>query len=547
MKNIFIISLIISCAWSLSAQNDPLGGQDKIVLENERIEDVIKSDKPPLKVPYQEIGEDDIPKLNYESQDLYVETDFEPDPPSPAAFQPDPLPEVKNNYVKAGFGRYTTPLLDVYLYSGREQQYDYGIEFSHFSAHADKISRREFNNNRLNLTGSYNLDDRNKVVGNVEVLNTSYWNYGDTVTRASAQALLDTTRMGFTQLAFGANLLRIYEEDNPFEYDLGLNVEFHNDRRTNRELHFTIAPKAKFSINEELDFGLDLTGTFTGARIAGEGQTRVFAGLKPYLSYTTGSFQAIAGLLGNVYNNNEDSVGQSAFVPQLELRARVMPQELTVFLGHTGGLKYNRYSDLIRTNPYLSSIVDIQPSIEKMNLYGGVSGQIPNLLDYNAKVSYRRIENALVNVVPFDGAYFTLGYDSLMTVFGVHLEANHDLLKNVKIGAALDLNNYTTSTLADNFHAPPLQLLAYGEYSKNKLTARTEVNFFGSTPMTVNNEGIVENRPVFADINLSADYKLTSQFSVWAEINNLLNSNYQRWWNYTERPLDFRAGVTLGF
>jgi hypothetical protein len=541
----YIIIIFITCfATGLLAQNDPLGGQDKIVLENERIEDVINSEKPPLKVPFQEIGEDDIPKLNYQSQEIRVETDFEPDPPSPAAYQPEPLPEVTNNYVKAGFGRYVTPLLDVYLYSGREQEYDYGLEFSHFSAHNDNIERREFNNNRLDLTGSYVLNEQNKVAGHLEVLSNSYWNFGDTLSRPN---LADTSKMGITQIALGANLFRQYEEGNQLDYDLGAKIEFHSDRRDNRELHVSVMPEVSFALNEEVDLAAEANFTVTGANIGGFNENRFFGGLKPYIQYNKGSVQAQVGLLANVYNNSVDPEGQSLFVPIAELRARLLPQELTVFLGHTGGIQYNRYSDLIRINPYLSSIVNIQPTLEKMNLYAGVSGQIPNLLDYNARISYRRVENALIHQVPVDGAYFTLGYDSLMTDLGLHLEVNHDLLKNVKIGAALDVHNFTTNTFADNFHAPPLQLTGYGEYRKDKLTARTEVNFFGSTPMTVNAENVVENRPVFLDINLGADYKLTPQFSVWAEINNLLNSNYQRWWNYTERPIDVRAGVTLGF
>ena len=34
-----------------SAQNNPLGGKDTLTLENERIEDVIDSDKPFIKLP----------------------------------------------------------------------------------------------------------------------------------------------------------------------------------------------------------------------------------------------------------------------------------------------------------------------------------------------------------------------------------------------------------------------------------------------------------------------------------------------------------------
>ena len=67
MKIYFSLILALAFTLQVSAQGDPLGGKDKLVLENERIEDVIDSDKPFLKIPYQEIKEGELSNISYES------------------------------------------------------------------------------------------------------------------------------------------------------------------------------------------------------------------------------------------------------------------------------------------------------------------------------------------------------------------------------------------------------------------------------------------------------------------------------------------------
>ena len=59
MKNItYILLFFVLILGGLLAQaqdNNPLEGQDSLVLENERINDVVDSDKPFINPPYQEI------------------------------------------------------------------------------------------------------------------------------------------------------------------------------------------------------------------------------------------------------------------------------------------------------------------------------------------------------------------------------------------------------------------------------------------------------------------------------------------------------------
>ncbi|MDB4285951.1 TonB-dependent receptor, partial [bacterium] len=221
---------------------------------------------------------------------------------------------------------------------------------------------------------------------------------------------------------------------------------------------------------------------------------------------------------------------------------------LTAFAGVDGGMKYNHYFDMIGVNRFLGNDVEIKPSQEKLNIYGGVSGNITEKADYTAMVSYKRIEDALVYTVPVDGAYFAASYDSMMSVFGIHLDLNYDILKELKAGATLDYNAYNTSSLERNFHAPPIKVGVFGTYIwQENLTVSSEINFFGQTPQSLETDGEINKQNAFMDVNLSADYRVTKAFSVWLEFNNLLNAKYERWHNYLERPLDFKGGVTLSF
>ncbi len=542
------LSLFLALAFSLhvSAQGDPLGGKDKLVLENERIEDVIDSDKPFLKIPYQEVKEGELSEISYESKDLYVETDFEPAPPNPRVLDvKKEIPEY-GNFLKAGFGRFATPFAQFYLH-GEQNGYDYGVDLNHLSAHNDVIPFREFRENGGNFHLGY-LTDQSKFLGHLKFYNTRYSNYADTMMRATPELYADSIKMVVTQVDIGGQVLRNYEEEAAYDYDLGASLQFHGDRRSNRELHINLTPNGSYSIGEGIEIGATSALTFTSASIGGQGQSRIFMDFTPSLSYQAGDFSLKAGLRLNYYNNNADSASRAAAVPQLDLRYHLIPGSLTVFAGIGGGLKYNRYYDLIRENRFLGSDVEIKPSIERAHVFGGISGQLGNKADYNAQVNYRKIEDAMVYMIADTGAYFSLAYDSVMTVLGLDIELNYDILEELKAGARLAYNNYSTTTLAKNFHRAPLEMGIYASYTYDKrLTGTAELNIFGTTPMSQDAEGTIINRKTFLDLNLGGDFRLNDRLSLWLEVNNLLNGKFQRWYNYAERPLDIKGGLTFSF
>lgn len=547
----YIFLLTVFSAWvgSTSAQTDPLAGKDTLTLENERIEDVIDSNKPRLNPPKPKAPKPSTEDIRYDSKDFQIETDFQPNPPNPRPIelQTEEQPAY-GNMVKLGFGRFSTPLLQLYLNNAKERDFDYGVNFTHHSSHNDKIELRNFRQDYGSINGSLQSDVF-KLYGKFDMYNTAYSNYANTTdTTTVSDAMKDTLGMGFSRIGFSAGVMSLDDPDLPYYYDLGLKIRSYTGQRENREFHFDIAPTGGFFITEDFSVDVEALLNVGTAKIGGINQRRNFLGFKPAVVYEGTGFQARLGFAWNRFKNNIDSVAYSQLGPWIEASFALFPEELNVIAGVTSGMTYNNYYDMIYENPYLSNSVEIKPTLEKLNVYGGIKGNFGQQFDYSAKVYYKRIENPLIYFTPVDGTFFTAIYDSLMTVVGVHAEVNYDLDSDIKAGAAFNLNTYNTSTIEKNFHAPPARFDIYAAYTWNKkLIVNGELNVYSQTPVSQRENGQVFSRGTFVNVGLSADYRITDKFSVYLKTNNLLSGNYQRWHNYPERPIDFSGGLTFIF
>ena len=546
--NIFVCLFLLIGTQYVFSQQDPLAGKDTLVLENERIEDVIDSEKPYLRPPYQNIIKGDPEQMNYQSKDFHVETDFEPAPPQIKPMEQEKPEDLKNNFIKLGLGRFMTPFGQIYLNKGRDRNVDYGLDFTHHSSHKDNIPlrkfRRDYGNIRLDLIEKdYSLKTR------LQVYNTRYFNYADTVFSSDAVKREDSLKNGFTRVKAGVNLLTNYDPSADYEYDLGLDISYMGGNRGNTEFLLGLKPTGAYFLTDYAKAGITTDFVFARANLVGTSQGRIFVDALPHIAFDNGDLGLKLGANLNYFNNSSDTIKGVSFVGVVaEASYAIDPDGFTIMAGYTSGMINNTYQDMLFENPYLARMVDIKPTIEKMNVYLGVKGNVAEQLDFSARLYYKRIENQLIFFSPEQGVYFSALYDSLMTVFGTHIEVNYDLEENIKAGAALNLNAYQTSNVDRYYHAAPVRLDLFGSYTWNeKLTADAEFFIFGPRPMSLAETGDLITQGPFVDVNLGADYRITNGFSVYVSVNNLLNSNYQRWHNYPERKIEFSGGITLSF
>ena len=62
-----------------------------------------------------------------------------------------------------------------------------------------------------------------------------------------------------------------------------------------------------------------------------------------------------------------------------------------------------------------------------------------------------------------------------------------------------------------------------------------------------NNQQTVEKIPAFLDLGFQAEYEIIPRFSIFLQLNNILNDKYQRWYQYDNFGMNVLGGLRLKF
>lgn len=550
-----LTGLLFALPLWIVAQNNPLGGQDTLILTNERVEDVITREKPVLSPPKPSVPPPQVKDFQYNSLDIYIDTDFTPNPPKAKLLEPRTMEKLVNNHAVLGFGRYVTPLAQLYLNSGKKRDSNFGLEFSHLSAHGDELKYREFREDQATIYGKYQKG-YNVFKGKLGFYNTQYFNYADSlalgadsVRTLTETQLEDSIKMSFTYANLEGAILSMKNPEKNYYYDAALGLKVYNDRRDNSEYQVYIQPTGGVNLTESVGIQLNTDFSYTRGSINATTQNRTYVTVSPSLMYQSDFFMVRGGFVYSSFDNDADTASYSLFGPVVEAEYQLIPEALTIYAGFNPSIRNHHYMNFIRENRYLERAADIKPSVEKINAFAGINGSWNESLDFTARVSYKQTENALIYILsPENGAYFSPAYDSLTKTLGIQAEATYRVTEEIQAGTGINFNNFTTSTIEEYFHVAPFRWDLWASYYWQKqLFAKANINFYGPTPLFIGQDNNIIERKSLLLLNLSFDYRISPKFSVFLNANNVLNSKYQRWSNYEERPADILGGITISF
>ena len=145
---------------------------------------------------------------------------------------------------------------------------------------------------------------------------------------------------------------------------------------------------------------------------------------------------------------------------------------------------------------------------------------------------------------------FTAIYDG-GSVFSIEGQATFAANEKVNLIAAIKYNAYSLDSLTDAYHKPSLESkLGIDVWITKNIKVFGEVYYIGeriahdpggnTLNSTINLDG-------FLDLNAGVEYQLTNQFSVWLNVNNILNNDYQRYLNYPVHGIQVMGGLTYKF
>ena len=316
----------------------------------------------------------------------------------------------------------------------------------------------------------------------------------------------------------------------------------------NKDLHFSLLPNFDWKVNRHFSADVDMNLTFSNSTFDSVTQSRLFFDFTPTATYQWEELWVQAGLKVNTFNDTTNNFGA---YPILRAEYNVIPEKLTAFAGLKGEMKYNTFYDQVAVNRYLrtrDAQPDIRPTREKLNVYGGVSGSVTQYVNFSAKGYHKVVGDQLMFFNEQDGAYFDMVYDSTFKETGGELSVLFNKDDKIKAGVKGRFANFNTSNQEFYWNMPTTRVDIWGSYNfGEKLWVASEIYVIGNRTMSIDSLGNPLTQNTQADINLSVDYRFNKRISVFLELNNILNNEFYRWYNYRERPFDLKAGVTASF
>jgi hypothetical protein len=257
--------------------------------------------------------------------------------------------------------------------------------------------------------------------------------------------------------------------------------------------------------------------------------------------------------------------------PDVFLQKRILQNYINGYGGFTGNLETNTYQEFTEENPYVSPTLFITQTAESSNFFIGFKGNISKNINYNLKVSIKKEEDkplflrnnsksngitSTENSQPLKGYEygnsFSIYYDDVKST-SIFAEIEYLFDKNLTFTTHIKYDNYTTTTALENWNLPSLQTSILANYTSEKwyanatiyyVSERKDAVYTTTFPSSLNG---AETLSSFVDVNLNGGYHFNDKFSAFLKLNNMLNTEYQRFANFNTQGFQALAGITYKF
>lgn len=588
IQHIFFIGLLFSSTAVFSQIKE-----EKLILDRKREPEVKKIEKKKTSIEAEKNYPPEEKSANpptYDITNVPASSDFKTSLIQGEDISPKFDAEYQNNYFQLGMGNYgkiladgnistelengmevgadvhflsTAGLRKVYDWKSKQNSADIGLylnsygETGKFSINAD-YGLNDYNyygiyaltpasnnvdlkqkTNRIKVNGYYDFYS-NDILNDVRV-KSSFLSDHFNAKENQAEVLVNLSKHGVEFPAF---------DDVTFNADLGLNLETVKtdfellDKNSSQYLNATLSPKATF---------------FKG---------------KSYLMIGS-DFSFLNGKNSNMMLAEQNKNNKTYWFPKAELQFAAA-DEFKFYAGITGGLKLNTYANLLEENPYLVSDQELRATETKYKFYFGLRGDIDQQIKYDFSAGFGKMNDILFfranDLFNYEVDYRRPAYDFANTFSSVYdngtvSEAKGSVqyfpLANLALDAEVNFEKYNLDNYENIFNKPLVRASIGGKYSMldKKLNLGAKAIF--GTDMTTNSfqlnrEGINPDFYIseqnnndkvggFADLNLSAEYKVHKNFSIFALGNNLLNTQYQTYKGYKVLGAQILGGVKISF
>lgn len=477
------------------------------------------------------------------SQNLFFS--YQPVPIKPLALAADSAYAWQNSqYIKLGFGNFTTPFAQLGLSFGDGLTHIVSVNAQHVSSKGN-INFQEFGKTAIGVSAIINTPDHLSYTGKVSYMNSTQYLYG--FQPSSLNFSKDNLLQAFN--TFGVE----FGVENTVPTAAGLNyhpeikaIYFSANAKANETNLIVTTP---FSKTFDKDFNLSMGLNANIASYNNTTNTRAlqFNNNVFFINPTIGVKKS--NLTINLGVSPTWNKQQFSMLPNISAEAKIKASNISIELGWLGSYQVNSLRKLAGINPFIEMPNSNILNTKIIEQYLGFKGSAGNHLSFNARLSLLQLfDQPLFMNNNTDGKTFNVVYDQKIQAIKLHAEAGYREQEKFSVIGALNLFEYSSLTNYEKAYGLiPMEISGTFKWKMLKsVNVKAEAILRDGSAFLSKSLQSSKLSPT-ADINLGADIKLLPKLSIWLQMNNLLNNTYQRWNQYNVLGFNVLGGVVYSF
>lgn len=508
-------------------------------------------------------------EIDYSINSIPVASTFTPAKGKAKTLKRIPKERFYQNFVSAGYGNYSTAIVEMFAHSSTSNYNDFGGFFKlHTSGGGiDGVELDDgFTDAGIDLY--YKQSERYfewKADAGFSHLSSNWYGLSDDISYTEPVIASIDEKQAYNDIFLGGDI-EFYEalvHKGKFDFHQFL------DKANSRESFANLQGTIDFPVREELIYTeIDLTfltGRFENDFLQTEELKYTYfnIGLSPNFEVLRENLTLNIG--ARLYYSLSDDADGSKFYayPNITASYNISEESFIAYAGIVGDLQQNSYREFAKQNPFVSPTLYIQRTNQQYNAYAGIKGLLNSKIRFNLKAGYMSEEDKplfKLNPSLTDGSAevsegyqaansFQVVYDDVNTI-NFHGELIFDLFEEFQFGGNVNFNSYSLGNEEHAWNLPLVTAALMAKYKRDRWSAgadlffssdrKDELAIIPSTTQRITNSA-------YLDLNINGLYQINDKVNVFVNLNNVLNQNYQEYSNFRVQGFQVFAGIKYKF
>jgi len=485
------------------------------------------------------------PRLTYKipSQNLFFA--YQPAELKPVALSIDSLnPWQYSNFIKVGIGNVHLPYIKAGFSFGDGKSTNFNVFAEHYTSNGN-LKYQKNSHTSVGAAATYLSAKQHEWNGRIGFVSNDYFLYGYRPDTLDLEK--DQLKQKFQTIEGAIHFRNTIPTEFGLSWHPSLRVNVFTDNKANKgsESNTVLDLPLEKTFGKLFAFNLGATADLTSYQIKSSAKKSRQNNLY-YISPTLLLKTPNVYIHGGIRPSWDNKV--FTMLPNVMVDITTNDQRFTFQLGWIGYYNKGSYQRFASINPWLAQ-PDSLFNTRVQERYAGFRGSVGDNFSYSAKVGFQQYRNMPLFVNDtIDGKTFLIQYEPKMEALQVHGEIEYTRGEKFSAFAGLNFNQFTKLEKEKKaWGLIPLELTAGVRWQLMKdLWLRADL-WAWDGPQYRGKDGEAYKGETAFDFNAGAEFRITKNFNLWVQLNNIFNNKYERWHQYEVYGFNILGGITYSF